>query len=106
MRRPPLILIAPDVDEQGPEFGDLSISLSVCLPAGHAGCRGPADAAAADGAREAIADCVRRSDGVLLTGGGDVEPRLHARRLPPGLRRTVTVTSGRRATGFAGVAVD
>ncbi len=41
--------------------------------------------------REAIADCVSRSDGVLLTGGGDVEPRLHTQRLPRGLRRTVTV---------------
>ena len=42
-------------------------------------------------AREAIAECVSRSDGVLLTGGGDLEPRLYTKRLPRGLGRTVAV---------------
>jgi len=40
---------------------------------------------------EALAECVARSDGVLLTGGGDVDPRLYAKRPPPRVRRTVAV---------------
>ena len=42
--------------------------------------------------RELIAECVSRCDGVLLTGGEDVEPRLYGDRLPPQVRSTVTVT--------------
>jgi putative glutamine amidotransferase len=42
--------------------------------------------------RELIAECVRRCDGVLLTGGEDVDPRLYANGLPARLRKTVTVT--------------
>jgi putative glutamine amidotransferase len=39
-----------------------------------------------------IADCVDRCDGVLLTGGEDVDPRLYGNGLPKSLRKTVTVT--------------
>jgi putative glutamine amidotransferase len=91
MSRPPLILVAPDVDEQGPEFGDLSISLSVSYARAVLGAGGLPMLLPPTVAREAIADCVSRSDGVLLTGGGDVDPRLHTQRLRRGLRQTVTV---------------
>ena len=91
MSRPPLILIAPDVDQQGPEFGDLSIALSASYPQAILAAGGLPMLLPPTVDREAIAECVRRSDGVLLTGGGDVDPRLHAKRLPQRLRRTVTV---------------
>ena len=84
-------MIAPDVDDQGPEFGDLSISLSAAYPRAILDAGGLPLLLPPTVAREAIADCVNRSDGVLLTGGGDVDPRLHAKRLPRELRRTVTV---------------
>ena len=42
--------------------------------------------------RELIAESVSRCDGVLLTGGEDVDPRLYGNGLPPRLRGTVTVT--------------
>src|SRR5262249_14998689 len=42
--------------------------------------------------REVIAESVRRSEGVLLTGGEDVEPRIYGRGLSARLKRTVTVT--------------
>ena len=42
--------------------------------------------------RELIAECVSRCDGVLLTGGEDVDPRLYGNGLPPRLRGTVNVT--------------
>ena len=43
--------------------------------------------------RELIAESVRRCDGVLLTGGEDVDPRLYGNGVPPRLRGTVAVTA-------------
>jgi putative glutamine amidotransferase len=92
MTRPPLILISPGIEKKGSEFGDLSISLSqrylqALMDAGAIPFALPTTVA-----RGLIAECVRRSDGVLLTGGEDVEPRLYGNGLPRPLRRTVTVT--------------
>ena len=42
--------------------------------------------------REVIAESVRRCDGVLLTGGEDLDPRLYASRLPTALRQKVHPT--------------
>jgi putative glutamine amidotransferase len=91
MGRAPLILIAPDIEQHGPEFEDQSISLSVCYVRAILDGGGLPMLLPPTLAREAIADCVGRSDGVLLTGGGDVEPRLHTKEVPRSLRRTVTV---------------
>jgi putative glutamine amidotransferase len=98
MKPRPLILITPDTDQRGVEFQDLSVSLSeaylrALLRAGALPVVMPATEA-----RPVIAECVRRADGVLLTGGGDVAPRLYRNRLPPRLRRTVAPTpdGGRR----------
>ncbi len=92
MHRLPLILISPDIESAGKEFKDLSISLSVRYQ----------QALAATGAlpltmpatieREVIAECVRRCDGVLISGGDDIEPRLYNGKLPAAVRRTVGVT--------------
>jgi putative glutamine amidotransferase len=48
--------------------------------------------------RQAVAECVRRTDGVLLTGGEDINPDLYASQLPRRLRKTVALTpdSGER----------
>lgn len=98
MPRPPVILVSPNVEKQGDEFGDVSISLSETYQSAlcDAGAIPLAMPASVD--REWIAECVRRSDGVLLTGGEDVDPRLYANGLPDALRRTVTLTpdGGRR----------
>jgi putative glutamine amidotransferase len=39
-----------------------------------------------------LAESIRRSDGLLLTGGDDVEPRLYTRALSKAVRKTVEVT--------------
>jgi putative glutamine amidotransferase len=88
----PLILVSPNVERRGSEFGDLSVSVSnayqqALVQAGALPMILPATASP-----EIVTECVRRADGVLLTGGEDVEPRLYTRRLPPRTRRTVTVT--------------
>src|ERR1019366_1170195 len=83
MTRPPLILISPTVEKKGDEFGDLSISLSEAYQKALMGAGALPLALPALASRELIAESVRRCDGVLLTGGEDVDPRL---------RGTVTVT--------------
>lgn len=90
----PLILISPDVEEKGVELGDRSISLSETYQRAVrvAGGLPLALSSLADG--EMIADCVARSDGILLTGGDDLNPKLYTRRAPAGLGRPMTA-SGR-----------
>ena len=92
MIRAPLILISPSLDKKGDEFGDLSISLSETYQHAIMAAGGLPLALPALTSRELIAESVRRCDGVLLTGGEDVDPRLYGNGLPPRLRGTVTVT--------------
>jgi len=92
MTRSPLILISANVERKGDEFGDLSISLSETYQQALMGCGAIPIALPATVSRELIAECVSRCDGVLLTGGEDVDPRLYGNGLPPRLRGTVTVT--------------
>ena len=92
MTRPPLILISPDIERKGDKFGDLSTSLSETYQHALMGCGAIPLALPASVSRELIAECVGRCDGVLLTGGDDVDPRLYGNGLPPRLRGTVTVT--------------
>ena len=93
MNRPPLILISPSIEKTGEEFGDLSISLSVkyqraLMQAGALPMAMPATISP-----EFIRESVKRCDGVLLTGGEDVEPKIYGVKLPPRLRRKVKVTA-------------
>jgi putative glutamine amidotransferase len=89
MTKPPLILISPSVEEEGAEFHDRSISLSEAYPRAIAQAGGIPLTLPVGKSRQLIAECVRRSDGILLTGGDDIEPRLYAEGLPAALRRTV-----------------
>jgi putative glutamine amidotransferase len=87
-----MVLISPDIELKGKEFEDLSISLSARYQralerAGALPLTMPPTVSEA-----LIADCVRQCDGVLLTGGDDVDPRLYSNGLPARVRRTVSVT--------------
>jgi putative glutamine amidotransferase len=92
MARSPLILISPNIEKKGDEFGDLSTSLSETYQQALMGAGGIPLALPASTSRQVIAECVRRCDGVLLTGGEDVEPHIYGNGLPRPLRKTVTVT--------------
>jgi len=92
MSRPPVILVSPNIESKGDEFGDLSISLSETYQQALMGCGAIPLPLPATTSRELIAECVGRCDGVLLTGGEDMDPRLYGKGLPPRLRGTVTVT--------------
>jgi putative glutamine amidotransferase len=75
MTKRPLVLVSANVEKKGDEFGDLSISLSETYQQALMGCGAIPIALPATVSREVIAECVSRCDGVLLTGGEDVDPR-------------------------------
>jgi putative glutamine amidotransferase len=88
----PVILVTPDVELNGSEFGDLSISLSMAYQQALADTEAVPLILGATPSREAIAQSVSRCDGVLLTGGDDVDPRLYAPRMPAKLRGKAEIT--------------
>src|SRR5262245_12956213 len=92
MKRRPLILVSPNIEKKGDEFGDLSTSLSETYQNALMGAGAIPLALPATTEREFIAECVGQCDGVLLTGGEDVDPRLYGNGLPKRVRRTVNVT--------------
>jgi len=93
MKRRPLVLVSPNIEKKGDEFGDLSISLSETYQRALLAADAIPLAMPATVSRREIAACVGRSDGVLLTGGEDVDPKIYANGLSPCLLRTVTVTA-------------
>jgi putative glutamine amidotransferase len=92
MIRPPLILISPSIEKKGAEFADRSISLSEAYPRAVADAGGMPLTLPVGRSRELIAECVRRCDGVLLTGGDDIDPGLYGNGFSAKLRRTVNTT--------------
>ena len=92
MGRPPLILVSPSISKHGVEFHDLSASLSVrynhaILQAGGIPVTAPTTTD-----RATLAEAVRRTDGVLLTGGDDINPDLYEKNLPQKILKTVEQT--------------
>ena len=81
MAKPPLILISPHIEKKGDEFGDVSISLSETYQKALLGAGALPLAMAATISKPMIAEFVARSDGILLTGGEDVEPRIYTKGL-------------------------
>jgi putative glutamine amidotransferase len=81
MNNAPLILISPSTQRKGIEFSDASISLSNRYTEAviHAG--GIPAIAPCTASKELIAEYVRRSNGVLLTGGDDVQPKIYSPKL-------------------------
>jgi putative glutamine amidotransferase len=98
MAKPPLILVTPDIERRGVEFNDLSVSLSVKYENAVLQAGGVPVTAPATTDRAPLAESVRRVDGILLTGGNDINPDLYAERLPRAVRKTVNPTpdNGRR----------
>ena len=93
MTNPPLILVSPAIEKMGDEFGDLSISLSAAYQTALIGAGAVPVILPATTSREVVAACVKRTDGVMMTGGEDITPNLYSNHLSARLRRTVKVTS-------------
>ena len=97
MIKPPLILVTPATGKRGDEFGDLSISLSVAYQTALMNEGAVPVIMPATLSPEQVAFCVRTTDGVLMSGGHDIDPDLYAKRVPAHLRRTVSGSPDRGA---------
>jgi putative glutamine amidotransferase len=89
MKRRPLILITPSTAQKGAEFADPSISVSNRYADAVIAVGGLPQIFPATTERWVISEAVKRCDGVMLTGGDDINPRLYVKKLPPGLAKTV-----------------
>src|SRR5271170_2298968 len=89
MKRSPVILITPSTERKGAEFADASISLSNRYTDAVIAGGGLPQIFPATTSRAVIAEAVERCDGVLMTGGDDIDPKLYAKDLPEELRKTV-----------------
>jgi putative glutamine amidotransferase len=89
MKRSPVILITPSTEAKGAEFADQSISLSNRYADAIIGAGGLPQIMPSTTSRAVIAEAVQRCDGVLMTGGDDIDPKLYAKELPEALAKTV-----------------
>lgn len=92
MARMPLILVSPSIEKRGVEFHDLSVSLSVKYESAVLQAGGIPVAVPTTTDRRTLAEMVRRVDGVLLTGGDDINPGLYTKKLPRAVRQTIGLT--------------
>jgi putative glutamine amidotransferase len=96
LKQAPLILISPNTEVKGDEFGDVSISLSETYQRAIIEAGGLPVVMTGFANQEVLAECVRRCDGVLFTGGDDVNPKYYTKKLSPALRKTVSIEPGER----------
>jgi putative glutamine amidotransferase len=92
MTRSPLILVSPSIEKSGVEFHDLSTSLSIRYEAAVLAAGGLPVAGPATTDRKILAEIVSRVDGVLLTGGDDINPRLYQKKIPKSILKTIEQT--------------
>jgi len=88
----PLILVSPSIEKRGVEFNDLSASLSVKYDFAVLHSGGIPVTVPTTTDRAVLAECVRRVEGVLLTGGDDINSDLYDAKLPQKIKKTVEQT--------------
>ncbi len=86
MKRP-VIAITPSLQRKGEEFSDRSISLSLCYSQAVEAAGGLPLAVPLTDDPEVIARCLDAVDGLVLTGGGDVDASFYDKRMPARLRK-------------------
>ena len=96
LKKAPLILITTSTQQRGVEFSDCSVSLSNRYPEAVQAAGGLPWILPSTLTAEEIHDCVRRCDGVMMTGGDDVQPELYAPALPQAVRAKVGPPDSRR----------
>jgi putative glutamine amidotransferase len=90
MNSAPLILITPSTSRAGEEFYDYSTTLSDAYPRAVLAAGGIPVIAPCAPARKQIAELVERADGVMMSGGDDIQPRLYWDDVPDDLAKTST----------------
>ena len=89
MKQLPVILVTPSTESKGAEFADASISLSNYYTDAVITAGGLPQVFPATTVKGIIAQAVARCQGVLMTGGDDIDPKLSAAHLPEALAKTV-----------------
>jgi putative glutamine amidotransferase len=89
MKQRPLILVTSATLPRGVELGDPALCVSRAYLEAVAEAGGVPVVTACQPEPRYVRDAVARCDGVLLTGGEDLQPELHAPGLPPALRATI-----------------
>jgi putative glutamine amidotransferase len=92
MAKPPLILVTPSIEKRGVEFNDVSASLSARYNSAVVDAGGVPVTAPTTTDRAVLAECVRRTDGIVFTGGDDINPELYENHLPKKVLKTVEQT--------------
>jgi len=88
----PLILVSPSIEKNGVEFHDLSVSLSEKYDFAVLQTGGIPVTVPVTTDRAVLAEVVRRVDGVLLTGGDDINSDLYDAKLSAKIKKTVEQT--------------
>ncbi len=89
MTKAPFILVSPSTQRKGVEFSDASISLSNRYAQAVIQAGGIPIIIPCIDSKDLVEEYVRRSDGVLLTGGDDIQPRIYFPKLSDKLAKTV-----------------
>jgi putative glutamine amidotransferase len=89
MATQPIILISASTDDQGSEFSDYSIGLSMNYPLAVSAAGGMPWILPCQPDARHVRAAVRQAGGILLTGGDDVDPKLYTDRLPARVARTI-----------------
>jgi len=89
MKRRPVILVTPSTARKGAEFSDASISLSNKYTDAVIAAGGLPQIFPATTTRWVISEAVKRCDGIMLTGGEDIDPKLYAMDLPADLAKRI-----------------
>jgi putative glutamine amidotransferase len=89
MQTAPLILVTPSTEEKGAEFYDYSLSLSQTYLDAITVAGGLPVVLPCAPSPKLVAEYVRRCDGVMITGGDDIQPEMYYPDVPAELRKTV-----------------
>src|SRR5438309_257907 len=93
----PLILISGSTEKRGQELNDFSLSLALNYPLAIEAGGGLPWLLPCLPSTDFLSDSVRRADGVLLTGGDDVHPKLYQNKpLAATLTKTVHTADPQR----------
>jgi putative glutamine amidotransferase len=92
----PIIAIAPGTRRRGVEFDDFSVDLSAQYPLAVEAAGGIPLILHCTQNKQTISEAVAHADGVLLTGGDDVEPALYRQELSTKLAKTVSPAARER----------
>ena len=96
MKFAPLVVIAPSTERRGAEFFDYSMTLSDPYPQAILAVGGIPWILPCSANATFVGECVRRADGVFLTGGDDITPGLYRETLPSKVQKTLSPTDPAR----------